>query len=117
MSFLFCLNSFKEDFCLILNLHKKRKKTIFFRTCFVQNRLFEDIKNLFFSDAEVEGKFNVAFLSNMLTGNLPSCLKLLLAANRLPEAAMFCRTYLPSEAPRVTQMWKGILFIVLNQCL
>jgi len=46
-------------------------------------------------------------LSHMLTGNLTACLNLLLAANRLPEAAMFCRTYLPSEAQRVTTMWKG----------
>jgi len=61
------------------------------------------------NDAEAEGKFNVAFLSHMLTGNLTACLNLLLAANRLPEAAMFCRTYLPSEAQRVTTMWKESL--------
>ena len=57
-------------------------------------------------DAEKENKFNVAFLSNMLTGNLEGCLNLLLAANRLPEAAMFSRTYLPSKTAEITQKWK-----------
>merc|ERR1719383_1572265 len=60
-------------------------------------------------DAEKEGKFNVAFLSNMLTGNLDACLNLLLSANRLPEAAMFCRSYLPSKTAEVTAQWKGTL--------
>jgi len=60
-------------------------------------------------DAEKENKFNVAFLSNMLTGNLEGCLNLLLAANRLPEAAMFSRTYLPSKTAEITQKWKSSL--------
>ena len=43
----------------------------------------------------------------MLTGNLDACLNLLLSANRLPEAAMFCRSYLPSKTAEVTAQWKG----------
>ena len=62
--------------------------------------------NFVYLDAEKENKFNVAFLSNMLTGNLEGCLNLLLAANRLPEAAMFSRTYLPSKTAEITQKWK-----------
>ena len=77
-------------------LNKTRKKVFLSKT--VVRRIL---------DAEAEGKFNVAFLSNMLTGNLSGCLNLLLTANRLPEAAMFCRTYLPSEISRVTKLWKG----------
>ena len=69
------------------------------------------MKKFVFVDAEAEGKFNVAFLSNMLTGNLVTCLNLLVTANRLPEAAMFCRTYLPSEASRITQLWKSNSFV------
>ena len=45
----------------------------------------------------------------MLTGNLDACLNLLLSANRLPEAAMFCRSYLPSKTAEVTAQWKGKL--------
>lgn len=70
------------------------------------NNIFKYFNN--FLDAEKEGKFNVAFLSNMLTGNLDACLALLLSANRLPEAAMFCRSYLPSKTAEVTAKWKGL---------
>ena len=69
------------------------------------------------ADAEQEGKFNVAFLSNMLTGNMDACLNLLVSANRLPEAAMFCRTYLPSKTAEITQKWKGNKIYYLKDLL
>nr|CAB3232869.1 coatomer subunit beta'-like [Phallusia mammillata] len=57
-------------------------------------------------NAETGGKNNVAFLSYFITGQTQKCLDLLISSNRLPEAAFFARTYLPSEVSRVVQLWK-----------
>ncbi|CAK8698584.1 coatomer subunit beta'-like isoform X2 [Clavelina lepadiformis] len=56
--------------------------------------------------AEAGGKNNVAFLSYFITGQTSKCLELLINTNRLPEAAFFARTYLPSQVSRVVQLWK-----------
>ena len=40
---------------------------------------------------------NVAFLCQLLLGNLGACVDLLIEAGRIPEAAFFARTYLPSR--------------------
>ncbi|XP_064089389.1 coatomer subunit beta'-like isoform X3 [Macrobrachium nipponense] len=58
------------------------------------------------TEAENQGRNNVAFLSYFLTGNLKGCLELLIKTNRVPEAAFFARTYLPSEMSRVVGLWK-----------
>jgi len=54
-------------------------------------------------------KNNVAFLSSFLTGDLEDCLDTLIKSGRLPEAAFFARTYLPSEVNRVLPLWKAEL--------
>ena len=54
-------------------------------------------------------KNNVAFLSSFLTGDLEDCLDTLIKSRRLPEAAFFARTYLPSEVNRVLPLWKAEL--------
>merc|ERR1712241_383783 len=54
-------------------------------------------------------KNNVAFLSSFLLGNLEDCLETLIKSGRLPEAASFARTYLPSEVSRVLPLWKSEL--------
>lgn len=58
------------------------------------------------SDAGIN---NVAFMANFVLGNLEECLNILVKTNRLPEAAFFARTYLPSEISRVLPMWKAEL--------
>jgi len=57
-------------------------------------------------DAKADGKINVAFLSNFITGGKNECLELLIDAGRLPEAAFFARTYAPSQVSRVLSLWK-----------
>merc|ERR1711881_44063 len=52
------------------------------------------------------GKNNVAFLSHFLLGDLEKCLDVLIESGRLPEAAFFARTYLPSQISRVLPQWK-----------
>ena len=56
--------------------------------------------------ASEAGKNNVAFMANFMLGNLEECLEILIRTNRLPEAAFFARTYLPSEIARVLPLWK-----------
>ncbi|KAK2704579.1 hypothetical protein QYM36_016841 [Artemia franciscana] len=52
-------------------------------------------------------KFNVAFTAYLLTQQNLKALNILVETNKLPDAAFFARTYLPSEVPRVTQLWKA----------
>merc|ERR1712051_415372 len=56
--------------------------------------------------ATQSGKNNVAFLSHFLLGDLEKCLDVLIERGRLPEAAFFARTYLPSQISRVLPQWK-----------
>lgn len=52
------------------------------------------------------GKHNVAFLAKFLLGQVQECVNVLLNTNRVPEAAFFARTYLPSQMCDVVQAWK-----------
>jgi coatomer subunit beta' len=62
--------------------------------------------------ATAGNKTNVAFVANMLTGNVEACADLLIATKRLPEAAFFVRTYLPSRIDEVVSLWKKDLSTV-----
>lgn len=55
------------------------------------------------------GKNNISFLSYLLLGNLDKCLQLLIETDRLPEAAFFARSYLPSKMSYVVGLWKESL--------
>lgn len=59
--------------------------------------------------AEEQGQNNVAFLSYFTLGKLEDCLELLINTNRLPEAAFFARTYLPSQTSKVVGLWRESL--------
>lgn len=56
--------------------------------------------------ASKDGKTNVGFVSHFLTGNVEACADMLVSTKRLPEAAMFVRTYLPSRMDEVVALWK-----------
>ena len=60
-------------------------------------------------DAIGAGLNNIGFLTRFITGDLNACLEILINSNRLPEAAFFARTYLPSQISRVVQLWKESL--------
>jgi coatomer subunit beta' len=53
-----------------------------------------------------DGKTNVAFVAHFLTGNVEACADLLISTKRLPEAAFFARTYLPSRIDEIVALWK-----------
>lgn len=65
--------------------------------------------------AEKSGQNNVAFLSYFSLGRLEECLEVLINTGRLPEAAFFARTYLPSQVSRVVQLWRENLGSVNNK--
>merc|ERR550534_3239183 len=56
--------------------------------------------------SQESGKNNVSFLSFFMLGNLEKCLEILIDSKRLPEAAFFARTYLPSQVSRVVELWR-----------
>jgi coatomer subunit beta' len=62
--------------------------------------------------AATHGKTNVAFVAYLLTGNVEACTDLLISTKRLPEAAMFVRTYLPSRIDAIVALWKQDLSTV-----
>ncbi|TFK33271.1 coatomer protein [Crucibulum laeve] len=59
--------------------------------------------------AEEKGQNNLAFATLFQLGNASSCIDLLVKTQRAPEAALFARTYLPSEAPKAVKAWKDDL--------
>ena len=61
------------------------------------------------ASAEEAGKNNVSFLSYFMLGELEKCLQVLLDSKRIPEAAFFARTYLPSEISRIVELWRAEL--------
>lgn len=56
--------------------------------------------------AAAEGQMNVAFLCNYLLHRTDACLDVLLAAERMPEAALFARTYAPARVPAAADAWR-----------
>lgn len=62
--------------------------------------------------ATEDGKTNVGFVANLLTGNVEQCAEILVSQKRLPEAALFARTYLPSKMDDIVDLWKQDLSTV-----
>uniref|UniRef100_A0A0A9D5C5 COPA/B TPR domain-containing protein n=1 Tax=Arundo donax TaxID=35708 RepID=A0A0A9D5C5_ARUDO len=58
------------------------------------------------SMAKEQGKNNVAFLCLFMLGKLEECLQLLVDSNRIPEAALMARSYLPSKVSDIVSAWK-----------
>jgi len=56
--------------------------------------------------ALAEGKNNIAFAALFQLNQMEECITLLLKTERIPEAAMFARTYLPSHVSPVVKLWK-----------
>ncbi|KAK8678793.1 hypothetical protein V6N13_144277 [Hibiscus sabdariffa] len=53
-----------------------------------------------------QGKNNVAFLCLFMLGKLEDCLQLLVESNRIPEAALMARSYLPSKVSEIVAIWR-----------
>lgn len=52
---------------------------------------------------------NIAFTAFLQLGEIEACVDLLVATDRIPEAALLARTYAPSLAPAVVDKWAADL--------
>lgn len=59
--------------------------------------------------AKEQGKNNVAFVCLFMLGKSEECLQLLVDSNRIPEAALMARSYLPSKVSEIVQLWRNDL--------
>lgn len=59
--------------------------------------------------AAEKGQTNIAFAAHLQRGDTASCLNILIQADRLPEAALFARTYAPSRVSEIVRQWKSQL--------
>lgn len=55
------------------------------------------------------GQTNIAFACALQLGDTTSCVDLLLNTDRSPEAALFSRTFAPSQTPRSVKAWRKTL--------
>ncbi|XP_051197724.1 coatomer subunit beta'-1 isoform X2 [Lolium perenne] len=62
--------------------------------------------------AKEHGKNNVAFLCLFMLGKLENCIQLLVDSNRIPEAALMARSYLPSKVSEIVALWRKDLIKV-----
>ncbi|ORX42014.1 Coatomer, beta' subunit [Hesseltinella vesiculosa] len=60
-------------------------------------------------DAVEQGKNNIAFTALYQLGELNEIIDLLIKTDRIPEAAIFARTYVPQQMSRVVKLWKQTL--------
>ncbi|RUS24376.1 coatomer WD associated region-domain-containing protein [Jimgerdemannia flammicorona] len=56
--------------------------------------------------ALAEGKNNIAFAALFQLNQIEECIALLVKTDRIPEAAMLARTYLPSHVSPVVKLWR-----------
>ncbi|KAI9093090.1 coatomer WD associated region-domain-containing protein [Phlyctochytrium arcticum] len=56
-----------------------------------------------------KGKNNIAFTSLLIRGDLEKCVDLLVATDRIPEAALFAKTYVPDQVSTVVELWRESL--------
>jgi len=61
------------------------------------------------ANAAASGKYNVAFVALFVLGRVKECVELLITAGRVPEAAFFARTYVPSQVSEVVELWRNDL--------
>ena len=60
--------------------------------------------------AGAQHRQNIVFLCHLLLGNLNACVDLLIASGRIPEAAFFARTYVPSRMTEVSTLLTTVPF-------
>jgi coatomer subunit beta' len=52
---------------------------------------------------------NIAFSCYIQVNDLEKCLEILIESGQLPEACLFCRTYLPSKLTTTLEHWNSKL--------
>ena len=57
--------------------------------------------------ARARGEHNLAFAAYLQAGDTEACVSVLRDSGRVPEAAMFARTYAPALVPELVDEWQG----------
>ncbi|XP_023944554.1 coatomer subunit beta' [Bicyclus anynana] len=57
-------------------------------------------------EAAQAGDDNIAFVAYLSLNDLDACLQLLISRGKLPEAAFFARSYIPSKINEVVKLWR-----------
>ncbi|GKE28605.1 coatomer subunit beta'-2-like protein, partial [Tanacetum coccineum] len=70
--------------------------------------------------AKENEKNNVAFSYLFMLGKFEDCMQLLVDSNRIPEAALMARSYLPSKVSKIVALWrkdlKKVNSVILTVC-
>ncbi|KAL9647775.1 hypothetical protein ABK040_001362 [Willaertia magna] len=83
--------------------------------CFINGKDYGALLLLYSSTGNLNGlkhlvklstKNNITFMCYYLLNDLNNCINLLIESNRIPEAALFARTYCPKEMSRVVKIWR-----------
>ena len=92
--------------------------------CFTQGNDYGGLLLLFTSTGDREGMKklaelclknklvcynNIAFMCYYLLGDVDKCIDLLIETRRIPEAALFARTYAPSQVSHIVELWRSNL--------
>jgi coatomer subunit beta' len=56
-----------------------------------------------------KGQNNIAFACFLQLGDTAACMDVLSKTDRLPEAALFARSYAPAAIPSIVKSWRGDL--------
>lgn len=59
--------------------------------------------------AQQTTRMNIAFICFFILNDLQQCINILLESQRYAEAAMFAKTYLPSQITKCVELWKDYL--------
>lgn len=68
----------------------------------------EGLKTVF-TEAEQEGKYNIAYEAAYLLALPDECINILMKSKRYGEAAMFARAYCPHLISKIMKDWSDIL--------
>ena len=58
-------------------------------------------------NADNDGYYNIAFSCYFQLNDLEKCYEILIKSHKYPEAALFCRTYVPSKLSSVLEQWNN----------
>jgi coatomer subunit beta' len=87
------------------------KKSKDFNSLFMFYSCYGDEEGLKFvyTEAEKEGKYNIAYEAAYLLAMPEECVNILLKSKRYGEAAMFARSYCPDMLTTIMKDWSDIL--------
>ncbi|XP_050683034.1 coatomer subunit beta' isoform X2 [Leptidea sinapis] len=78
---------------------------LLFAVCTGDKSLLQEVAQM----SSEEGDDNIAFVARFTLNELDECLQILIKRNKLPEAAFFARSYIPTKISEVVKLWRDSL--------